>query len=377
MYLDRSYKPRRRRGYGWLWWLGFFAFFGFYLYVRQPEWLVQPQLQPTPTPTRSAISWLAEAELHLVRGDFPAAIAAYQQMVILEPDNADPLVAQAELYLRDRRLSIAHDLARQAVEVDPGSVDALTIYARVLDWLGEYESAINYAFDALDLTPDNPNTLAVLGEIYSDVGNWARAQDYFDQALAIDAQNVLAIRNQAILYELRGDYEQAIAQLDRALAIAPHRYDFHIEKGRQFQALGDWESALKSYQAAVEVMETPVTLDALGWGLYLSGDSLQALRELRKAVDMDPNYGPAVAHLGMAYYARRNYEEAAPTLERAFTLLDDEEVRIEYLYSLGLAHIYKVPRECDQAIIWLNKALEVHSGSLPALEGLRICSGGQ
>jgi tetratricopeptide (TPR) repeat protein len=376
MYLDRSYKPRRRRSYGWLWWLGLIVFFCFYLYVRRPEWLVQQPLQPTPTPTRSAISWLAEAELHMARGSLPSAMAAYQQMVILEPENADPLVAQAKLYLMDRRLSLAYDLARQAVEVDPENVDALTIYARVLDWLGDYENAINYAFDALDLEPDNPDTLAVLGEIYSDVGNWSRAQDYLDQALAIDPQNVLAIRNQAVLYELRANYQQALVELDRALAIAPDRFDLHIEKGRQYLALGDWENVLKSYQAAVDVMETPVTLDALGWGLYLSGDSLQALRELRKAVEMDPEYGPAVAHLGMAYYARRNYEEAAPTLERSLALLDEKEIRIEYLYSLGLAHIYKVPRECDQAIIWLNKALEIHSGSLPAREGLRICSGG-
>lgn len=376
MYLDRSYKPRRRRGYGWLWWLGFIAFFCFYLYVRRPDWLVQQPLQPTPTPTRSAISWLAEAELHLAQGNLPAAMTAYQQMVILEPENADPLVAQAQLYLMDRRVSLSYELARQAVEVDPENVDALTIYARVLDWQGDYEAAINYAFDALDLEPDNPDVLAVLGEIYSSVGNWARAQAYLGESLSIDPRNVLAIRNQAVLYELRGDYRSAIAEFDRAIEIAPERFDFYIEKGRQYQALNEWEEAIASYQAAVDIMQTPVTLDALGWGLYMSNDSLQAVRELRKAVEMDPDYGPALAHLGMALYSRRNYEEAAPTLERAIQLLDEREIRIEYYYFLGLAHIYKVPRECDLATIWLNKALEIHAGSLPALEGLRICAGG-
>lgn len=374
MYLDRTYKPRRRRGHGWIWWLVIIAFIGFYLNVRRPDWLTQQPLQPTPTPTRSAVSWLAEAELHLAKGEFPAAIAAYAQIVHLEPENADPLVAQAQLYMMDRRINLAYDLASQAVEVDPENVAALTLYARVLDWQGEYEAAINYAFDALDLAPENPDTLAVLGEIYSDVGNWSRAQEYLDQALAIDPNNILAMRNQAVLYELRGDYEAAVAQLDQAIAVAPKRFDLYIEKGRQFQAINQWDDAIASYQAAVAAMETPVTLDALGWGLYLSNDSLQALRELRKAVEMDPEYGPAVAHLGMAYYARRNYEEAAPTLERAISLLEENEVRIEFLYSLGLAHIYKVPRECDKAAIWLNRALEVHAASAPALEGLRICA---
>ncbi len=376
MYLDRTYKSRRRRSYGWLWWLVIIGFFAFYLYVRQPAWLSQQPLQPTPTPTRSAVSWLAEAELHLARGEFPLAIQSYQQVAILEPDNADPWVAQGQLYLMDRRLPQATELAQRAVEIDPENVDALTLYARVLDWNGDDESAVNYAFDALDLKPDNADTLAVLGEIYSSIGNWSRSQEYLDEALAIDPENVLAIRNQAILYELQGDYSLAVTEFERGLAIDPDRFDLYIEKARQYRALNEWDLAIESYRAAVEVMETPVTLDALGWGLYLSNDTLQALRELRKAVELDPDYGLAVAHLGMAYYARRNYEEAAPTLERAMSLLDEQEMRIEFLYSLGLAHIYKVPRDCDAATLWLNKALELHAESLPALEGLRICSQG-
>ncbi|MCB0113305.1 MAG: tetratricopeptide repeat protein [Caldilineaceae bacterium] len=376
MYLDRTYKPRRRRSFGWLWWLVVIGFFGYYLYVRQPDWLVQQPLQPTPTPTRSAVSWLAEAELHLARGEFPLAIQSYQQIARLEPDNADPWVAQGQLYLMDRRLSQATELARRAVEVDPEDVDALALYARVLDWNGDYETAINFAFDALDLQPDHAATLAVLGEIYSSVGNWSRSQEYLDQALTVDPENILAIRNQAILYELQGDYSLAVDQFNRALAIDPDRFDLYIERARQYRALDEWDLAIESYKAAVEVMETPVTLDALGWGLYLSNDTLQALRELRKAVELDPEYGPAVTHLGMAYYARRNYEEAAPTLEKGIALLDENEVRIEYLYSLGLAHIYKVPRECDKAVVWLQKALEIHAESLPALEGMRICTQG-
>ena len=183
-------------------------------------------------------------------------------------------------------------------------------------------------------------------------------------------------RHNAVSYEMWCEVPQAIAQFDRALAIDPDRFDLHIERARQFRALNDWDQAIESYRAAVEVMETPVTLDALGWGLYLSGDTLQALRELRKAVELDPEYGQALAHVGMAYYARRNYEEAAPTLEKGISLLDENEVRIEYLYSAGLAHIYKVPRECDKAIVWLQKALDLHAESLPALEGMRICTQG-
>lgn len=373
MELDRTYKPRRRRRKnGWRW-VAVVAFIGLYLYVQRPDWLVNQPLQPTPTPTRSGLSWLAEAEVHREAGDFTAAIAAYEQAALLEPDNAQPLVAEAELYMTDRRIEKALAVAQRAVQADPKNVDALNIYARSLDWLGQYEAAINFAFDALDLEPDNPTTLAILGEIYSDVGNWPRAQEYIDQALAIDPNHELALRNQAVLYELQGEYEQAIQIFQQAIAVAPDRPDLYIELGRQYQALDEWDKALESYQAAVDIAKTGVTLDALGWALYLSGDTLQAQRELGKAVEIDPEYGPALAHLGMAYYARRNYEEAAPTLEKAIGFLGEDQTRIEYYYSLGLALIYKKPPECDRAIPWLRKALEIDPESSPALEGLALC----
>lgn len=375
MYLDRTYTPRRRRSWKSLWWAGVFAAFVIYTLLQRPAWLVEQPLQPTPTPTRSAVSWLAEAELHRRSGDFPAAMAAYDRVSLLEPDRADALVAQAELMLMERRRLLARDYAQQAVNREPENVAALNAYARSLTWLRQYESAVNYALDALDLAPDNADTLAILGEIYASVGNWIRAQAYLDEALRVDPQNVLALRNQAVLFERQGDYRSAIRLLNQAIEAKPDRYDFYIERGRQHQALGEWDLAIESYKEAVGVMETAITLDTLGWGLYLSGDSLQAQRELRKAVAMDPDYGPALAHLGMAYYARRNYEEAAPTLERAMTLLEEDQIRLEYYYFLGLAHIYKVPRECDKAVPWLQKALEIHAESLPALEGMRICAG--
>ncbi|RME64017.1 MAG: tetratricopeptide repeat protein [Caldilineae bacterium] len=374
MELDRTYKPPRRRGSGGWWrWLFFVLFVGSYLYVQRPDWLANQPLQPTPTPTRSALSWLAEAEIHREAGEFAAAIAAYERAAQLEPDNADPLVAIADLYMTDRRIEKALDAAQRAVQADPENVDALNVYARSLDWLGQYETAINFAFDALDLEPDNPTTLAILGEIYSDVGNWSRAQEYIDQALEIDPNHVLALRNQAVLHELQGEYAQAVQVFQKAIAVAPDRPDLYIELGRQYQALDEWDKALESYQKAVEIAPTGVTLDAFGWALYLSGDTLQAQRELRKAVEIDPEYGPALAHLGMAYYSRRNYEEAAPTLEKAIALLGEDQTRIEYYYSLGLAHIYKKPRECDKAIPWLRKALEIDPDTPPALEGLRLC----
>jgi tetratricopeptide (TPR) repeat protein len=159
----------------------------------------------------------------------------------------------------------------------------------------------------------------------------------------------------------------------RALDIAPNRFDLYIEKARQYRVgLLDYEKANEAYQKAVEVYRTAMTLDALGDGLYNAGDHLQAVRVLREAIELNPTYAPAQVHLGMALYARRNYEDAVIALEAGLPALG-ESARIEQVYTAGLAHIYKDPPECDKAEPWLRMALERDPESGPALDGLRVC----
>lgn len=374
MQLDRSYKPKRRRsGLARFWPILIIVVVAIILYEQQPEWLMSQPLAPTPVPTRSAVAFLADANVALESGDYAAAIQAFDQMIRLEPDNPKPLVELSAIYLIHSDLEKSLDMALRAVEVSPNDPGALNALARAQDWHGEYEAALNNAMDALEIDPDNVASLAILGEVYTDVGNWDVAEDYLLQAQEIAPNDVLVLRNLAYLSEMRGDYETAIELYDQAIQVAPHRFDLYIEKGRQYRiGLLDYEKAIENYRQATEVYQTAATLDALGDGLYNAGDHMQAVRVLRDAVELDPLYSPARIHLGMALYARRNYEDAAIQLERGLRLAGDK-VRIEQLYTLGLALIYKDPPECDKAEEWLLRALELDPESGPALEGLSLC----
>jgi tetratricopeptide (TPR) repeat protein len=374
MYLDRTYRPRRRRrGWSQFWPVYLIIVIAIVLYEQQPSWLLSGPPTPTAVPTRAAIAFIADAQSALEVGDYDVALAAYAQVNRLEPENIEVLVAQSEIALMFGDLEGARQFAQRAKEISPENVQALTALARALNWLGENEAAINEALDALEANPEYAPAMAVLGEIYTDEGNWEVAEEYLQQALTREPTNVTALRNRAYLYERRADYENAIAALQQAIAVAPQRFDLYIELGRQYRVgLADYAKANEAYAKAVSAYEAPITLDAQGDGLYNSGDHLQAVRVLRKAVELDPNYGPALVHLGMALYARRNYEDAALNLDKGLTLLGDK-ARIEQLYTAGLAHINKEPRECAKAIPWLLKALVLDAEAGPALQGLTIC----
>lgn len=376
MDLGRTYRPRRRRRNGCLIWSGLAALLAVYLFLQRPGWLVRQPPPPLTTPTPSALFWQAKAELHMAAGNFAEAEAALEKMAELEPENAYPLVALAELHIMARKVEQALQLSQKAIRVDPKNVAALTIHARSLDWLGRYDSAGNFAFEALDLDPDNPDVLAVLGEIYTDVGNRALAQEYLDEALALDPENVLALRNLAVFYELQDDYDRAITAINRAIEAAPMRADLYIERGRQYAQLEKWDAAIASYEQAVAIDERAYALDALGWALWTREDYLQALRVLRRAAELEPQNPVVLAHLGMAYYHRLNYESAAETLEKALVGMDERDINARFTLTLGLSHIYKKPEECHRAVPWLHKTLEFAPGLSSAYHGLRLCASG-
>ena len=374
MDLDWTYRPRRRRRRGCIAWSGLVLLLAVYLYIQRPDWLVRQPPPPATTPTPSALYWQTKAEAHIAAGNFGEAASALERMAELEPENAYPLVALAELHLMARRVDEAFALTQKAVRLEDNNVGALAMHARVLDWRGSYDSASDFAFQALELEPDNPDVLAVLGEIYSDVGNYALALEYLEEALAIDPSNVMARRNLGYWYEIQREFERAIEEYGRAAELAPKRPDLFIELGRQYEHQEEWELAIESYEKAVGAGETAFSLDALGWALWQSGDHLQALRTLRRAAELEPENGLVLAHLGMAYYRRLNFESAAETLEVALGLLDEDEINAQFTLTLGLSHVYKKPQECDRAVIWLRKTLEIAPGLSSALQGMRRCS---
>jgi tetratricopeptide (TPR) repeat protein len=376
MYLDHDYRSRRRRqgGIGRFWPLFVLAAVAIVLYETQPGWLVERSIEATPTPTRSAASFLAEAQAALMRGDYAGAITSYERVASLDPQNPEPYVVKSRLFLIEGNIEAAHSTAAKAVELAPSDPDALAALARAEDWLGNYENAMRYALDAYELQPDNPETLAIISEIYTDEGNIAQAQFYIDEALAIDPDHVLALRNQAYLLERQGQAVEAIDALEKALALAPQRADLYLQKARIYRLrLGDYPNAIAAYRSAVDASKTPQTLTALGEGLYFTGDHLVAIRTLNSALELDPDYAPALVYLGMALYTRRNYEDSAAALDKGLPLFG-ENAREEHYYTAGLAHVYKEPRECEEAMVWLEKALEKNPQSGPALAGVKLCA---
>jgi tetratricopeptide (TPR) repeat protein len=371
MYLDRRYRGRRRRSVWPIIPLAILLVAVLYLLGTRTRFFENPfhPLLPTPTPTRTALSYLAEAEDYYKSGRLAEALKTYQQAAELEPDNDEAYRQQAWLLIQLGHPSKAVPPAEKAASIK-SSAENYTILAMALDWAGRYDEAIKVALQAVDSDPLSAEAHAVMAEIYMDKANWARALDEIETALKLSPDNALVQRNLGYVLDNQGRHTEAIKAFARAAELSPKLGYIYTTAGNGYLALGEYDHAIAQYEKAVEATpDSPVGYDALGHASALAGDPDRGLAMLKKAIELDPEYGPAYAHLGRLYYTQLNYESAIENFLKSFDLGVRNE---EYFYELGLAYAYL--EDCPNAIKWLEAALEVNPDSAPAMEGIRRCT---
>ena len=106
---------------------------------------VKPLFLPTPTPTRTANSYLLEGEAQFKAGALEPAIAAYQLAVQVDPQDIEAWAELARIQTysssllstdaaRFERLQQALESIDQAVAINPDDSNVHAIRSLVLDW---------------------------------------------------------------------------------------------------------------------------------------------------------------------------------------------------------------------------------------------------
>ncbi len=125
-------------------------FLTFLIMRAQQQGEVQPLFLPTPTATRTGISYGEEAGVHFAAGDLPAAIRTYQTGIEVDPSNAElwAMLARVQTYnsfllttQEERRQSLeeARSNVDQAIAINPDHALAHAIRALVYDWSASAE----------------------------------------------------------------------------------------------------------------------------------------------------------------------------------------------------------------------------------------------
>jgi len=201
---------------------------------------------------------------------------------------------------------------------------------------------------------------------------------YFRKAIEADPGYALAYVGLADSYNFLGAFGIAILSPDEAMpkaksaALKALEVDDSLSEAHASLAFvelyyeWDWVGAEKSFRRAIEL--NPNYAPAYQWYSHLlmsGGRTSDAISAAKRAAEIDPLSLPAVMNVGWQYYWARQYDSAVEQLRRVLQINPNFE---QAHWALGLAHVGQAKME--EAVAELQKAIALSGGNSVYVTGL-------
>jgi tetratricopeptide (TPR) repeat protein len=209
------------------------------------------------------------------------------------------------------------------------------------------------------LDPNSARAHLGLGLTWFELHQIQSSQDELTQALTLDHQLPWAEYMLGRIAWLEGNSEAAIPHLQRAIKLDSRSAVAWYGLAVCYIQLGHRDTALGAMQQAVAHDETNTRYHTtLGELLVFQGKTEEGHREYDRALQLDPNYGPAVALMGSLYLynlpGKDSQARAAELLQRA-THLPSYHPQDVYF---DLSQLYFRQGKYLQALPMLQKAIQ-------------------
>lgn len=189
--------------------------------------------------------------------------------------------------------------------------------------LEKYQFALT-AFDkAYSLDSEWPTTQYFLGITHKELGHFDDAIVYFNFALNNDFEpQVVLYRHLADLYFETQDYEKAAAAYEKILESSTGDVNAFIRPVWLYIDFVDSpQKAKKLADTAVSTFpDSAMSYNLLGWSYLGLGELKTAEKNLKKALEMDPNLAAAYYNIGQVYEKQTKEDFALDAYQKAYDL---------------------------------------------------------
>jgi len=279
------------------------------------------------------------------------------------------------------------------------------------------KKATEYFARAIETDPDYARAYSGLADSYTTLGYlshlaprdvFPKANQAATRALQLDAtltEPHTSLAYVRLYYDW--DWTEAETAFRRAITLNPNYTTAHHWYAVYLTAMGRFEQALAAIGRAQGLEPTSLIVNTdLGFVLYYSRQYEAAIKQLQMVIEMNPEFPLAHFWLGRAYQEKRMYEDAIAEFQRTESVLHgwpvvmaatgyvqgvsgrrDEALETlgklkrlakeRYVTPYGVALVHAGLGEKDQALVWLDRALEDRSHWLvwlkldPRLDTLR------
>lgn len=299
----------------------------------------------------------------VLEADKNQALELFKQgSALLWQDNAQALAKFNEAIKRDPTLVAAYFNAGVAQEALGDSQLALSYYERCLAVDKQQSSCLENLVilkhklgldhEALDILktyesnfPEGIFVKVAQAKLAYLMGDPAAAESYARSAIELDAENIEALYIMARLFYDKKSYAAAKWVVKNALEYAPSHGGLYLLLGHINQAMGLLADALDAYASAAKYYPSEEALESYGLLLLRRGRLEESLAVLKRLCEQWPENYRHWLHVGNAYMALKNFEEAKKAYLKARELKPDDK---DLDFNLGLLYLDLQPENMSE-----------------------------
>lgn len=300
------------------------------------------------SPATLSAAYFLRAEAYIRKGQTDKAVADYTRAATLAPRDAAPYLSRGNLWHARGNYKKAVADYTKAISLDPGQWQIFNARGNSRLQLGLKKAAIDDYSKALSLDP-------------------GAAAPFYNRAFAHWRQgaNDLAAKDVEHFLKLAPDDRAGRQLLARLEAAATDSRPQNVRSkdpfvtGLKAYRRGDYTVAIEQFTLVIDDNKTPrrrlvEAFNNRGLCYRKHGDLKKALADYNRALNIMPDYDPALNNLGNIWLKRREYDQAITEFTRAIALNPNDS---GYYFNRGLA--WQQKGDADQAISDYNRSLEL------------------
>jgi tetratricopeptide (TPR) repeat protein len=267
--------------------------------------------------------WIARVSVQL--GNRKDAEGYYEQAIekAKGPEEGVPAyVSLAALLAQTARANEANNKLVEAAKKYPESAELARARGDVAVQTGKYEEALNQYEQALKKNENDLQTRFQVGVTLRRMRKFDEAIVVFDKVESMDKDFPNLALERGLYYEETGQSDEALKMYKKALDKAPNDVDLKLRIGSTQVAAGAGKQAEPILKEVIrERSNSPEANHYLGRAMLISKSNLnEAMRYLKRAVELDPNRAEYHLYVGWAANEAGQPEIASSSLAKALEL---------------------------------------------------------
>lgn len=304
-------------------------------------------------PQPSAISSLMRrAEQAYQRRDLAACLSASQALLKQQPGHARAWTLTAHAQLESGQLRAALSSFEQLSLLQPEDAKLLLNIAKLCIRCGEYSKGMVYLDSCNTKMPGDEDVLCLMGLCHEKQGHTTEAMRCYSSLIERHPQRVQAYAKLTALLIGLQQYPQALEVLDVGLQFNPQAMDLLRMKAPLLVEQGRLTAALKLYESLDPKVSRSVSVQLEHANLLANLKHIQAAEEkyLQLIAD-EPLNGSALLGYGRLLFGKKHYQAAVDVYERYLVIHPDDVNALK-----NIANIYCTLREFSKSNDYFRRA---------------------